>query len=177
VNVPYKKMRGTCIYVLDDASEPCDELLHELGRHARLLHMLRARMTTRLPEGLDGSAFSVLMTLAKFGPRRQGELAEAALLDPSTVSRYVAQLVRAGLAERRPDPGDGRAVQLAASASGMVLAREAMADRKTMIQDLVADWSEQDTQDLIRLLRRLNDVIEVRRDTAGSLAPPRLTGS
>jgi len=77
----------------------------ELVRHARLLHLVRAHMATWAPEGLDGAAISLLMQLVKCGPRRQGELADVAMLDPSTVSRYVGQLVRRGLAERRPGRG------------------------------------------------------------------------
>src|SRR3954469_9040377 len=88
-------------------------LSQELTRHARLLHVMKAQMAALVPAGLDAAAFPLLHTLVRCGPRRQGELAEQALLDPSTVSRYVGQLARAGYVERRPDPQDGRAGQLA----------------------------------------------------------------
>jgi len=86
------------------------------------------------------------------------------MLDPSTVSRYVGQLVKAGLVERRADPADGRAVQLAAGRDGEALAAEALSRREQLIGDLIADWSADDAQALVTLLGRLNDHMEAQRD-------------
>jgi DNA-binding MarR family transcriptional regulator len=142
----------------------CGELAHELGRHGRLLTVMKAKMAGWAPEGLDGAALGVLMTLVKCGPRRQGELAETTLLDPSTVSRYVAQLVRAGLVDRRADPGDGRAVQVLATERGEALGAQMRARRELMIGEMLAGWSDDEAGTLTRLLRRLNDEMEARRD-------------
>jgi DNA-binding MarR family transcriptional regulator len=131
-----------------------------------MLHMLKNRMAALVPAGLDGAALGVLSALTRCGPRRQGELAEATFLDPSTVSRYVAQLVRAGLVSRRPDPADGRAVQLVATPRGAALADEAVSRRQSMLGEMIADWSPEDAGTLLRLLRRLNDDMEARRDGA-----------
>jgi len=157
------------------AADPLEELAHELGRHGRLLHMLKSRVAALVPAGLDGAAVSVLVTLVRCGPRRQGEIAEATLLDPSTVSRYVAQLVRAGLTSRRPDPADGRAVQLVATPAGTALAEEVVARRQTMLGEMIADWSPDDARTLLVLLRRLNDDMESRRDDT-DVARPAATG-
>src|SRR4051812_11659665 len=100
------------------------ELNQEITRHARLLHLLQSSMAGLVPEGLDAAAFGLLMTVVTGGPRRQGELAETCMLDPSTVSRHVGQLARAGYVERRPAPGDGRAVHLVATGEGERVARE-----------------------------------------------------
>ena len=142
-----------------------DELVVELSRHGRLLHALKGRMgPAALPPGLDGAAFGVLMTLVRCGPRRQGELAEQTFLDPSTVSRYVAQLVRSGLVSRRPDPGDGRAVQIVATPEGASIAERAAEHRRGLIDELISTWSPGDAATLVVLLRRLNDEMEARRD-------------
>jgi DNA-binding MarR family transcriptional regulator len=152
-------------------SEHCAELITELIRHARLLHLMKSRQDTPVP-GVDAAAFGVLMVLVKQGPRRQGELAEATLLDPSTVSRYAAQLVKAGLVTRRPDPADGRAVQLMAAEQGIRLARETMARRSARLGEMLADWPAEDAATLIRLLRRLNDVMEAQHDANEYLGRP-----
>jgi DNA-binding MarR family transcriptional regulator len=146
--------------------EHCGELATELIRHARLLHLLRNRYAPAGPAGLDRAAFGVLMVLVKQGPRRQGELAEATFLDPSTVSRYVAHLARTGLVARRPDPTDGRAVQLVATPEGIALAEQAMAQRSALISELIAGWAPEDVTTLVHLLRRLNDGMETWRDPA-----------
>jgi DNA-binding MarR family transcriptional regulator len=142
---------------------PTRELALELSRHARLLHTLKGSMASHIPAGLDGAAFGVLMSLSRCGPRRQGELAELTFLDPSTISRYVTQLVKAGLVSRRPDPSDGRAVQLVPTPEGAALAAEAVRQRQALIDEMIEDWSPDDATTLVRLLRRLNDALEVRR--------------
>jgi DNA-binding MarR family transcriptional regulator len=146
--------------VQDDLVEA---LAHELSRHAKLLHAMRNQLSASALSGLDWGAFALLMTLVKGGPRRQGELAGLALLDPSTVSRHVGQLVRAGLVDRRPDPLDGRAVQLAASPSGEAMAREMIRRRVEMVGRALAGWQEDDVLTLVRLLGRLNDDLDSHR--------------
>jgi DNA-binding MarR family transcriptional regulator len=138
-------------------------LNQELVRHGRLLHVLKAQMATLVPEGLDTAAFSLLLALVRCGPTRQGELAGRALLDPSTVSRYVAQLARAGYAQRRPDPQDGRAVQLVPTDAGRAVATAIGERRQAMITQALAGWNAQDLAALVRLLTRLNDDLDAFR--------------
>ena len=138
-------------------------LTQELTRHARLLHAMKASMASLVPEGLDPAAFPLLLTLVRCGPRRQGELAEMSMLDPSTVSRYVGQLARAGYVERRPDPNDGRAVQLAASDAGASVAREMGTRRQEAIVSALASWDPADIATLVTLLARLNDDLDAFR--------------
>jgi DNA-binding MarR family transcriptional regulator len=138
-------------------------LSQELTRHARLLHVMKAQMAALVPAGLDAAAFPLLHTLVRCGPRRQGELAEQALLDPSTVSRYVGQLARAGYVERRPDPQDGRAVQLAATEAGTAVAHELGARRQAAVAEALGGWEHTEIERLVALLGRLNDDLEAFR--------------
>jgi DNA-binding MarR family transcriptional regulator len=142
-------------------------LTQELTRHARLLHAMKASMANMVPEGLDPAAFPLLLTLTRRGPRRQGELAEMSMLDPSTVSRYVGQLARAGYVERRPDPQDGRAVQLAASEAGTCVAHELGARRQEAIVSALGSWDPADIATLVTLLARLNDDLDAFRPHLG----------
>ncbi len=145
-------------------------LSQELVRHTRLLHVLRSQSSLWTPVGLDWGAFALLAHLVKGGPRRQGELAGCAMLDPSTVSRHVAQLVKAGLVERRPDPEDGRAVHLAATPPGQATFDQVAARRDAVIAEVMAGWDLDDVEALTRLLVRLNDDFETYRPAV--LAPP-----
>jgi len=145
-----------------------DLLGHELLRHSRLLHVMRGQLSTAAPVGLDYAAVGVLMTLIKCGAKRQGELAELSLLDPSTVSRYVAQLVRAGLVERQADPDDGRAVQLLASPAGVEVGRELFQRRQQLVREVMSEWDDAPKQTLLTLLRRLNDDLEAHRSHQGT---------
>jgi DNA-binding MarR family transcriptional regulator len=152
--------------------EQVQEVGHELLRHLRLSQLLRARMSTWTPAGLDWSSTSLLIHLIKGGPQRQGELATCAMLDPSTVSRQVGQLVRLGLVERRPDPADGRAVQLAATPSGQELFAEIARRRDELIGEALAGWDDADLGTFVTLLRRLNDSFEQRLPDLSRAGPP-----
>ena len=144
-------------------------LNQELSRHARILHGLKSRTAAFLPERLEMAAFGLLLTLVRCGPRRQGELAELSLLDPSTVSRHVAQLARAGYVQRRPDPQDGRAVQLVATDDGERVAREIGERRQALMCEALAGWAPDDARQLVALLRRLNDDLDAVRPHLGRL--------
>jgi DNA-binding MarR family transcriptional regulator len=144
-------------------------LNNELSRHQRILHVLKSGMATFVPEGLDAAAFGLLLTLVNCGPRRQGELAEMLLLDPSTVSRHVGQLARAGYVQRRPDPQDGRAVQLVATDDGERVAREIGKRRHAVISQALAGWAPDDVRRLVALLGRLNDDLDAVRPRLGRL--------
>jgi DNA-binding MarR family transcriptional regulator len=135
------------------------EIASELGRQGRLMHLLKTQMSNA-PAGLDWAAFGLLTVLITCGPRRQGELADTTMLDPSTVSRHTSQLVKAGLVSRRPDPVDGRAAQLIATSSGEALGAELIAHRRRLLAGLLVDWTDQDAHRLLHLLRRLNDGME-----------------
>ena len=149
------------------ADSPVAALTHELGRHARLLHAMKSTMASFVPEGLDVAAFTLLLTLVRCGPRRQGELAELSFLDPSTVSRHVGQLARAGYVQRRPDPVDGRAVQLVASDEGERVAQGIAQRRQAMVAEALAHWDPDDVRQLVTLLARLNDDLDAFRPHLG----------
>jgi DNA-binding MarR family transcriptional regulator len=146
-----------------DPVDPVQELSQELARHARILHMVKTQISSSSPSGLDSGAVHVLIFLVKAGPLRQGALAECAMLDPSTVSRHVAQLVRSGHVERRADPADGRAVQLVATELGRALARRIAAQRDALLRDVLAGWAPDELHDLAVRLRRINDDFEAHR--------------
>ena len=90
------------------------------------------------------------------------------LLDPSTVSRHVAQLARAGYVQRRPDPQDGRAVQLVATDAGAPSPQEIGAPAPGAVVSALADWAPDDLATLVTLLVRLNDDLDAFRPHLGA---------
>src|SRR4051794_41661643 len=82
---------------------------------------------------LDRLALIILGALSHRGPSRLSTLAEHCGFDPSTASRQVADLEKAGLLERATDPEDRRAVLLKASPRGQrVLQRLGTSRRPTL---------------------------------------------
>jgi DNA-binding MarR family transcriptional regulator len=146
-------------------------LSQQLGRHARLLHLMKAQVADVMPAGVDWATFGVLAQLVKCGATRQADLAGLSLLDPSTVSRYVGQLVRQGLVERRPDPQDGRAVRLVPTEHGQSIVEATMRRRNQAFLSALAGWEAADLRTLTTLLTRFNDDLEAFRQSLGRAGP------
>lgn len=138
----------------------------EVLRLHRAFNTLRHQLAATGPTSSDGvewAAYGLLFQLVADGPRRSSVLAESACVDPSTVSRQVAQLVQAGLVERRPDPADGRASLLAATERGRAAYAAKQAHRQQLFAGLVEGWSPADVVALTDLLARFNDSFRVVR--------------
>lgn len=142
----------------DHAAEISESIIAVMRAH----NSLRARLTAGAEADLG--AVILLVKLAKQGPRRAGELAEAMCADPSTVSRQVASLVRAGLIERKADPDDGRASLLAITERGYGRVREFVARRSRAAEPIIANWSVEDRKNFARLLRTYSEGLEEHRE-------------
>ncbi|WP_132992596.1 MarR family winged helix-turn-helix transcriptional regulator [Gordonia zhaorongruii] len=70
---------------------------------------------------LSATQSSALATLLDHGPMRMGELAERECVRMPTATSLVDVLTRDGLAERRPDPDDRRAVVISLTDQGRAL--------------------------------------------------------
>jgi DNA-binding MarR family transcriptional regulator len=126
-----------------------DRLVGEIAALVRLLKRVGPTVG-----GTDSASFPVLARLATEGPRRSGELAAAMCADPSTVSRQVAALVKAGLVERRADPGDGRASLLAVTGAGLRGLAEERRLRAEHLGEALHDWTPQAREAFAELLGR-----------------------
>lgn len=110
---------------------------------------------------IDKLQYALLSALAR-EPRRASDLTCAMGLDQSTVSRRLSRLCDAGLAERTPDPRDGRAHLLRVTAAGARAVDEERARRVRVITDALVEWTDADRADLVRLLAQLNSTLEPR---------------
>ena len=126
-----------------------EEVLLGLWRVIRRLKASAAAL------GGDPAALHVVHMVKEHGPLRLTALAEAAMLDASTVSRHVQHLEAAGHLARTTDPADRRATLIEVSESGRALLREALAARGRLLDDALAGWPAEDRAALARLLSRL----------------------
>ena len=129
---------------------------NQLVRLMRLIGSVKAQAAARTPNGPEWSTYNVLFHLVNDGPQRSKVLADRMHSDPSTVSRQATALVELGLVDREPDPDDGRAALLAASAAGHELFATMRAHRDQMFQAVLADWSPDDVVTFAGLLGRFN---------------------
>ena len=122
-------------------------------------------------DGVEWAAYRLLFQLVQDGPQRSSALAETACVDPSTVSRQVAQLVKAGLVERQSDPGDGRAALLVSTDRGRDAYAAKVEHRQRMFARVLEGWSVDDVDALTALLTRFNDSIVEQRTSLADLTP------
>jgi DNA-binding MarR family transcriptional regulator len=137
----------------EDAPAVVDSVLLALMAIGRLM---RQRVDG---DQLDPGTFWLLKTISVRGPLRVTELAGCANLDTSTVSRHVAQLDRAGLVERTPDPDDGRAQRIQLTGPGSTQLQSAFARRRELLSRALVGWQSDDIALLDQLLGRfVNDI-------------------
>ena len=101
---------------------------------------------------------------------RPSDLAASDGHDLSTVSRRIGALVGQGWLVREPDPADRRACRVALTDEGrsrLLAERDA---RAAVVTDVLADWTEEDTATLARLLERLSDDVAASRTTSPATA-------
>jgi len=75
-------------------------------------------------------------------------------LAPSTISLMLKEVEQAGLVERYADPADKRRVYVRATQKGQEAQREVMQEHEAMLTGFAEYLGEEDTADLIRILRR-----------------------
>jgi DNA-binding MarR family transcriptional regulator len=92
--------------------------------HSAAIHLLRAVRAADTDTGLGPARLSALSVLVFAGPQRLTRLAAMEQVRPPTMTKVVAGLEGAGLARKRPDPDDARAVRIEATARGRALLLE-----------------------------------------------------
>lgn len=79
--------------------------------------------------GLTPTRTSVLFTVARLGPIRLSDLAEEEGLNPTMLSRVIADFAESGLVTRACDPGDRRAALVEVTAAGRKLCAQMRGER------------------------------------------------
>ena len=144
------------------------ELLTNVRDLLKAVRLFKSGLPTR-HETVPTGTIGVLATINAIGGEPVGgchlkDLAARCALDPSTVSRAVAALVRSGLVARTADPRDGRASVLTVTPSGQHTLDEfnRLADER--LADALRDWSPEDIAVLSALLQRFATDLLTRTD-------------
>ncbi len=88
------------------------------------------------------------------------EIAEALGLSTPTVSISVRQLEKSGLMTRKPDPTDGRAVQLSLTVKGKEIQENVRSFHCQKFQKLLSGLDPEERENLVRLLEKALDAAE-----------------
>jgi DNA-binding MarR family transcriptional regulator len=132
-----------------------------LARLRDTLKAMRVFKNRQPPQHLNapGGTFGVLATIDDLRPGtgcHVKDLATACALDPSTVSRAVAALVRAGLVQRTADPVDGRASVLALTGRGHEVIDGATGWYDELLAEALHGWSGEELAAFGAMLQRFS---------------------
>lgn len=128
------------------------------GRLARQLYGLaavRRELGKVANRELPGHGFGALVSIRKRDQARVSDIAADLQIDLSVASRQIASLVSAGLVERQPDPADRRAHVLELTDAGITALRASFLDLVALIDESLADWTQEDVETLANSLERL----------------------
>jgi DNA-binding MarR family transcriptional regulator len=135
------------------AAEVADRL------HSAAIHLLRRVRKEDVASGLTAPRLSALSVLVFGGPRTLGALAAVEQVRPPTMSVIVAELERAGLVVREPDPRDRRVVHARATPAGERLMHEGRRRRTAWLTRRLADLPPDDLAALDRAAAVLDEVM------------------
>lgn len=134
-------------------------LEHEIGRLLRRIRRGIGDRAAQVDPSLTATAYPLLVTLVELGPHRAADLADLFALDKGAVSRIVHQLLELGLIERAPDPQDGRASILSATAEGKRRLAVTADRRHQEVGRRLADWEPESIASLADGLARFNAAV------------------
>ena len=126
-----------------------------LGRSLRLTHS---------DGNLSPSQREVLSTIVRRGPVRLSDVATDQGLNPTMVSRIVANLEAAALVTRMPDKADARVVHLAPTEAGRALWLEMRNERTDALLAAISRLSKGEQLELIRVMPVLETLVEILKD-------------
>ena len=115
----------------------------------------RRLRATAADEGLTATQSGVLATLVREGPMRAGDLAAAEAVNPTMLSRVLANLEGEGLVERGPHPGDARCTTARATPAGERLQARLRARRADVLRDRLRELAPAEVAALLAALPAL----------------------
>jgi DNA-binding MarR family transcriptional regulator len=145
---------------MDGATEQIEQQMTVLLRRVQSIHI----STSSGEMELDRSAYGIMCRLADEGPQRLGALASTFGLDPSTITRQVQALERAGLVHRRADDVDRRASILDLTDEGGVVLRHTRSYRRSRLEAVLSHWSDEERTQFGGLLLKFNESIQALAD-------------
>ncbi len=123
----------------------------------QLAYLLVTDLETRIhrPRGWTLPGFRLMFKLWILGPTQPARLAEISAMSRSAVTNVVNTLERDALVERRPMPGDRRAVVVALSGKGEAAVRETFTEQARREQEWFSPLDPREQADLSGLLARI----------------------
>ncbi|OAH15018.1 MarR family winged helix-turn-helix transcriptional regulator [Streptomyces jeddahensis] len=129
----------------------------ELARRLSAIGAIKRGLGRVLPHDCPGGSAAVLLVLDREGEMRMSRLAELLAIDMSVTSRHVAHVADRGWIDRSPDPADKRSRIVKLTPAGRNKLAELNEGAVHALAHYLADWSDDEVDQLNALLARLRD--------------------
>ncbi|HET6864767.1 MAG TPA: MarR family transcriptional regulator [Solirubrobacteraceae bacterium] len=140
--------------------ETAAQLRMAIGKLSRRLRPTPAAIEA----GLTPTQISLLLNVARQGPIRLSELADAEAINPTQLSRSVAHLVDIGAVERASDQGDRRAAWVKPTAAGRRLADKIRRERTDALNLALGDLAPDERRRIEAAVPALERLAEILKD-------------
>jgi DNA-binding MarR family transcriptional regulator len=120
---------------------------------------------------LDRAAVAILRHIGESEPLRPGVLAVRLSVEASHVTRQIRQLEQGGYVVRVADPDDRRAQRVQLTDAGLAAVERLREVSRRGMEMALADWSEEDLEQLAGLFRRMVDDFVARADDPLDVPP------
>ena len=140
-----------------DLDTACSRVEQELAILLRRARAYSEDVAREMHPELHGASYALLARLQDCGATRASELSTYFGIDKAAVSRQLRLLEELGFVRREPDPTDGRAQQLALTASGRKRLTQARGARRRLMRAQLEQWDPEDVAVLGELMGRFND--------------------
>jgi DNA-binding MarR family transcriptional regulator len=127
-----------------------------IGRLSRRLRPTAAGAAA----GLTPTRISVLLNVVREGPMRLSDLAASEGINPTMLSRVLADLVELGLLERSSDEGDRRSAWVKATAAGRRLSERMRRERTDALNVALEALPDSQRRRIENALPALEDLAE-----------------
>lgn len=141
--------------------ESLRELEREVGVLIRRIKRVIGERARAVHEELQPSSYLMLSWLVDQGPVRASAMVESFNIDKGAISRQLQHLDELGLIDRTPDPDDGRATLVSASAEGVRRLADVTAGRRRLLDERLGDWSQAELDGFVGQLGRYNRALNV----------------
>lgn len=141
---------------MTERAQAFDAVTAELRVIGRRIKQVIAERAVAIHPQLQPASYYLLVHVVENGPTRGSELACQFGIDKGAISRQLHHLVELGLAERMPDPEDGRAQLVSATPEAVQLINETVAKQRKVWQERLSEWSDEEIAGLATQLGRFN---------------------
>jgi DNA-binding MarR family transcriptional regulator len=141
-------------------AEELGRLEQEVGVLIRRVKRVIGERSRSVHPDLQPASYLMLTFLAAEGPQRSSVVSERFGVDKGAISRQVQHLCDLRLLVREPDPLDGRASLISASADALRRMEAVDRDRRSWLEGQLSEWSESDLREFVSGLSRYNTALD-----------------